>query len=369
MSAYLACEGVTKRFGRVVALDGVSLKVNQGGFTCLLGPSGCGKSTLLRVIAGLEVPDAGRVYLNGQDITEWPPAKRGFGIVFQSYALFPNLTALENVAYGLRGLSREERRRRAQAMLDLVQMPDVGSRYPSELSGGQQQRVALARALAIQPRLLLLDEPLSALDARVRADLREELRALQRQLAITTVMVTHDQEEALSMADEVVVIADGKIRQTDDPEALYRYPRDLFVAGFIGAMNILEGWTLNNGTVTFGPFRLAHAGSPTNVTSTTVVAAIRPEDVRLAEGEPTLNTLEARIVTMEFRGAFYRVRLWVGDDLSGFSLTAHLPASEIQGLDIRSRKPIRIQLPADRLMVFPMAASEGSLRSSLAAAV
>ena len=210
-----ASKGVTKRFGAFTALDDVSLEVEQGKLVCFLGPSGCGKTTLLRVIAGLEVQDAGAIEIGGRDVTRLPPAQRDFGIVFQSYALFPNLTVAQNVGYGLvnRRKARREIAARVAELLQLVGMPEQGAKYPAQLSGGQQQRVALARALASSPSLLLLDEPLSALDARVRVRLRDEIKTLQRRLGVTTIMVTHDQEEALAMADRIVVMNRGRVEQ------------------------------------------------------------------------------------------------------------------------------------------------------------
>ena len=223
---HVRVEGVTKRFGAFAALDNVSLAVEQGKLVCFLGPSGCGKTTLLRVIAGLETQDAGRIEIGGRDVTPLPPSQRDFGIVFQSYALFPNLTVAQNVGYGLvnRRKPRKEIKARVAELLTLVGLPEQTSKYPVQLSGGQQQRVALARALASSPSLLLLDEPLSALDARVRVRLRDEIKSLQRRLGITTIMVTHDQEEALAMADRIVVMNRGLVEQVGSPADIYARP-------------------------------------------------------------------------------------------------------------------------------------------------
>jgi len=237
--AFLRIAHLTKRFGQFTALSDVSLDIHEGEFVCFLGPSGCGKTTLLRAIAGLDIQTSGSVVQAGADISALPPAERDFGIVFQSYALFPNMTVSSNVAYGLqsRRQSRAEIAARVAELLALVGMPEQGDKYPAQLSGGQQQRVALARAIATSPGLLLLDEPLSALDARVRVYLRREVRDLQRRLGVTTVMVTHDQEEALTMADRIVVMNEGKIEQVGTPIEVYREPATSFVAAFIGTMN------------------------------------------------------------------------------------------------------------------------------------
>ena len=225
---------ITKRFGSQTVLQGIDLDLRAGEFVSLLGPSGCGKTTLLRIVCGIETPELGQVLMQGQDITAWPASQRRFGVVFQSYALFPNMTAMENVRYGLSGLPRREAAERAAEMLALVGLPEQAGKFPSQLSGGQQQRVALARALAPRPRLLLLDEPLSALDAQVRQELRAEIRALQQRLGITTLMVTHDQDEALAMSDRVVLLARGQIAQQGAPRELYEQPASALVAGFIG---------------------------------------------------------------------------------------------------------------------------------------
>lgn len=234
---------VSKRFGRVIAVNKVSIKVEKGEFFTLLGPSGCGKTTTLRIIAGLEMPDEGRVLMDGQDVTNLPPHKRDIAMVFQNYALWPHMTVFENVAYGLRvrRVPDGEVRRRVREVLELVKLEGLENRYPAQLSGGQQQRVALARALVIQPRVLLLDEPLSNLDAKLRTEMREELRRIQKSLNITTIYVTHDQEEAMVLSDRVAVMNSGNIVEVGKPEELYSRPRTLFTATFIGRYNLLEG--------------------------------------------------------------------------------------------------------------------------------
>ncbi|MCS6995505.1 MAG: ATP-binding cassette domain-containing protein [Casimicrobiaceae bacterium] len=281
---FLRAEGILKRYGAATVLDRVDLTVAEDEFVCLLGPSGCGKTTLLRILCGLERPEAGRVVCDGRDITHASPAERRFGIVFQSYALFPNLTALENVAYGLRNMGREAREARARAMLELVDLVGHAHKYPAQLSGGQQQRVALARALAPEPRLLLLDEPLSALDAQVRVTLRSEIRALAKRLSMPVVMVTHDQDEALSMADRVVLMNAGRIEQEGTPSALYLRPATSFAASFIGRVNLLEAVHEGGGRIRLGDAWLRLEAPPAR--TGVLKVAIRPSHVRLRLYDP-----------------------------------------------------------------------------------
>jgi iron(III) transport system ATP-binding protein len=252
--AYLHIENLTKHFGEFVAVRQLSLEIFSGEFICFLGPSGCGKTTLLRAIAGLDPQSSGSITQGEKDISNLPPSERDFGIVFQSYALFPNLTVFQNVAYGLENqrLPKVEIRKRVTELLQLVGLPEQTEKYPAQLSGGEQQRVALSRALATSPGLLLLDEPLSALDARVRAALRHEIRALHERLGVTTILVTHDQEEALSMADRIVVMNHGRIEQVGTPEEIYSTPASPFVADFIGVMNFMHGEITSSGTVRIG---------------------------------------------------------------------------------------------------------------------
>src|SRR5215207_6216181 len=261
-SSLLEVRNLSKRFGDFIALGDISLDIAEGEFVCFLGPSGCGKTTLLRAIAGLDPQSSGTIHQKGRDISALPPAKRDFGIVFQSYALFPNLTVTDNVGYGL--VSRREGKaaigRGVNELLTLVGLPDAGPKYPAQLSGGQQQRVALARALATSPGLLLLDEPLSALDAKVRVRLRDEIRALQQRLGVTTIMVTHDQEEALTMADRIVVMNQGVIEQVGAPSEIYRAPATPFAADFVGHMTFLDAVATGPSTVRVGALELAVAG-------------------------------------------------------------------------------------------------------------
>jgi iron(III) transport system ATP-binding protein len=311
---FLELSDVTKRFGDIVAVNSVSLGVEEGEFVCFLGPSGCGKTTLLRVVAGLEIADAGEIRLGGQDLAPVPARLRNFGVVFQSYSLFPNMTVARNVAYGLecRKWPAERSRRRVEAMLALVHLEDQAHKYPAQLSGGQQQRVALARALAPEPPVLLLDEPLSALDAKVREELRGEIRDLQKELGITTVMVTHDQDEAMEMADRIVVMSQGRIAQIGTAFELYTEPANRFVAEFIGRMNVLR--------LTPGPEgRPCLCGQPLVLDGdgALVQAAwigVRPEDVMLGERAPDAGIRVKGVVEKAvFLGNVTRVTLELAD--------------------------------------------------------
>lgn len=292
-------------------LRGIDLAVDGGEFVSLLGPSGCGKTTLLRILCGIEQADEGRVLFQGEDITRWPAARRGFGVVFQSYALFPNLTAAQNVAFGLRGQAANQVQARVQEMLALVGLGAQAQRYPAQLSGGQQQRVALARALAPRPRLLLLDEPLSALDAQVRTELRSEIRRLQRQLEITCIMVTHDQEEALSMADRVVLMHQGRIEQQGSPEQLYAQPVSHFAAGFVGRMNLLPATAEVGHMVRVGEGRL-DCSTAGFVPGDAVLVGVRPESVVLHPAQPIAlaNLFRARVMESSFLGSMVLVRVF-----------------------------------------------------------
>jgi iron(III) transport system ATP-binding protein len=353
-AAYLRVERISKTFGSFTALKNVSLDVAAGEFVCFLGPSGCGKTTLLRTIAGLETQSEGRVVQAGRDISALPPSQRDFGIVFQSYALFPNLTIEQNIAYGLQSVERDKDRIRARVaeLLELVGLPDQGRKYPAQLSGGQQQRIALARALAISPGLLLLDEPLSALDAKVRGHLRHEVKRLQRSLGVTTIMVTHDQEEALSMADRVVVMNHGVIEQIGTPTEIYREPTSLFVADFVGSMNKL-GVTVKSATsVTFGERTLACRGHQLPAGSEAIVA-LRPEDVIPSESGQAAakNRFKVMIRDMEFLGSHWHALL-TSADFGGAEIDAHFSINAVRRLSISDGKPLTIELPVERLHVF-----------------
>jgi len=304
---YLAIDGVRKSFADIAALDGISLGVERGEFVCLLGPSGCGKTTLLRIVDGLLAPDAGTLVLDGRDLTAVPARRRGFGIVFQSYSLFPNMTVAENIGFGLRirGTERAAMAGRVAELLDMIKLPQIAERYPWQLSGGQQQRVALARALAVEPALLLLDEPLSALDAKVRAGLREEIRDVQRRLGIPTIMVTHDQEEALTLADRVVCMNQGRIEQAGTPAELYLRPVTRFVADFMGISNLIAA-----------PLLQEHRpGWLVGCPSRGHLLCVRPEKLRIGSGH------DGVVAGVTFLGNLTRLKL----NTSAGPLIAEIP--------------------------------------------
>lgn len=308
--ASVSLERLVRTFAKVRALDGFTLSIEPGEFMALLGPSGCGKTTALRVLAGFETLDSGRVVVDGEDLSDVAARKRDMGMVFQSYSLFPNMSALDNVAFGLRMRKHSGRDRRAKAaeLLDMVGLGDQQAKYPHQMSGGQQQRVALARALAIEPRVLLLDEPLSALDALVRAELRDQIRSLQQRLAITTVFVTHDQEEVLSMADRVCVMSKGHIEQVATPAELYSRPATAFVAQFVGISSRLPVEAASQKVVIFGQECAVRSGEG-SAYSGPVDALLRPEDVAL-EVDPQGQGFVTR---KSFLGAMTRLVVQVGE--------------------------------------------------------
>ena len=365
---FLRITRLRKQFGDFVALDDVSLEVFEGEFICFLGPSGCGKTTFLRAIAGLDIQTAGTVHQAGRDISALPPSERDFGIVFQSYALFPNLTVAKNIAFGLENqkISKSDIAERVTGLLNLVNLTGQGDKYPAQLSGGEQQRVALVRALATSPGLLLLDEPLSALDAKVRTHLRHEMKSLQRRLGVTTIMVTHDQEEALTLADRIVVMNHGVIEQVGTPTEIYRQPGTLFVADFIGAMNQVAGRAAAgdqaNSRVKVGDLTFAtrpHAAPP----GAPVVAAIRPEDIvphgqkhapqdASDAGNHPENRFAVAVHDMEFLGSFWRVSL-KNDALGEAALTADMSINAVRRLGVAVGETITVELPAQRILVFP----------------
>ncbi|HJT60341.1 MAG TPA: putative 2-aminoethylphosphonate ABC transporter ATP-binding protein [Burkholderiales bacterium] len=327
----------------------IRLDVTQGEFVCFLGPSGCGKTTLLRIIAGLEVQSAGTVRQGTRDISRLPPAQRDYGIVFQSYALFPNLSVFDNVAYGLvnKGHARQTIRARVAELLKLVGLAEAGAKYPSQLSGGQQQRIALARALATSPGLLLLDEPLSALDALERVRLRQEIRSLQQRLGVTTIMVTHDQEEALSMADRIVVMNHGVIEQVGSALEIYREPASPFVADFVGKVNVLAG-TAEEGGLRVGSLLLQSSEKPA---PGNVRAYLRPEDIvaqPIAPGDS--NVLDSRIEKVEFLGSYCLVR--VAADGLGQPLTVYLSLNFLSEQALEPGKALRLRILPERLRLF-----------------
>ncbi|MBS0429723.1 MAG: putative 2-aminoethylphosphonate ABC transporter ATP-binding protein [Proteobacteria bacterium] len=356
--AALEVIGVRKDYESFSALRDVHLRVNPGEMLCFLGPSGCGKTTLLRIIAGLETQTAGRIMQNGKDVSWLPPDQRDYGIVFQSYALFPNLTISDNIGYGLVNsrARRMEIKSRVEELLRLVGLPTSGQKYPSQLSGGQQQRVALARALATRPGLLLLDEPLSALDALERVRLRGEIRRLQKQVGITTIMVTHDQEEALSMADRIVVMNHGVIEQVGTPLEVYEQPATPFVADFVGKVNVLQSVALGNRRFRVGDLELEcdacsngfAPGEPVNL-------YLRPED-RAVEHltDSTANRLEALVTRVEFLGGLCIAEV-TAKQLRGQTLGLHFSLNQLHDLDIREGNTIDIALRANRIRAFARA--------------
>ena len=347
----LEIRGLTKSFGAFKALGGIDLDVEAGEFVCFLGPSGCGKTTLLRAIAGLDRQDEGRIVQSGRDISQLPVARRDFGIVFQSYALFPNLTANDNIGYGLTRLAKADRRRRVEELVDLVGLGDHAHKYPAALSGGQQQRVALARALAPSPGLLLLDEPLSALDAQVRLYLRDQLRDLQTRLGVTTIMVTHDQEEAIAVADRIVVMNRGAIEQVGRPEEIYARPATRFVAEFLGDMNVLDGLVLPDGRVRVGEAALDAGGSGAARPGDRVAFCIRPSDLVLSPAET--GGLAGTVRAVEFRGGHYKVTVFA--DALGTTLRAEVSRAARDALRLAAGSPVAVSFPAESSVLFPSA--------------
>jgi putative spermidine/putrescine transport system ATP-binding protein len=332
-------EGLSRHYGSVVALDRLDLTMAPGELIVLLGPSGCGKTTTLRLLAGLEDADTGRVLVGGQDLTRVPANKRGMGMVFQAYSLFPHMTVTDNVAFGLklRHRPKAERDARAMEMLELVGLTEQAGRYPSQLSGGQQQRVALARALAIQPQVLLLDEPLSALDAKVRAQLRDEIRRIQLEVGTTTLFVTHDQEEALAIADRVGVMRAGHIEQLGPPTEIYSRPATSFVAEFVGLSNRLPG-EVRGGEVLVRGITLPLVER--DVPGGQVVALVRPEAVSLASDTAAESgPLTGTVIAVTFLGATSRVTVDLGDT----TVLAQLPTSDAAALSAGSRVTLAIR--------------------------
>ena len=331
-------------YGSVRALDGFSLTIEPGEFIALLGPSGCGKTTVLRQLAGFEQLDSGRVLVDGQDLSNVSPQKRDMGMVFQSYSLFPNMNALNNVSFGLRMRRQRSalRLKKAAEVLEMVGLSDQAKKYPHQMSGGQQQRVALARALAIEPRVLLLDEPLSALDAKVRAELRDQIRSLQQRLAITTIFVTHDQEEALSMADRVCVMSKGRIEQTATPAVLYRHPNTAFVAQFVGVSSRIPS-RLSGSLVTIFGQECAVRASDRLAGDVDVDAILRPEDV-VIDADPTGIGF---VTHKSFLGATTRLVVQVGETL------VRVDVRSDQGEDLELGQRVGVKVIARDVLVAP----------------
>ena len=348
--AYLEVREVSKRFGAFAALEQVSFDIARGEFVCFLGPSGCGKTTLLRCIAGLELQTEGRIVQDGIDVSWLPPTRRDFGIVFQSYALFPNLSVAQNIGFGLVNAGRPDGaiRERVAELVELVGLAGQEGKFPAQLSGGQQQRVALARALAPSPGLLLLDEPLSALDAKVRARLRREIREVQTRLGVTTVMVTHDQEEAQTMADRIVVLRDGRVEQIGTPADVYDEPASPFVADFIGVMNFIDGRVTGADSVQIGAGLLA-ADARAWDRGALVSCAFRPEDVAVGARGAHGNALDATIVEAENLGAF--VRLYLRLD-GGAELRADVQKTAEGRPHPLAGESVALRIPANRVRLF-----------------
>lgn len=358
--SFLQIRGVTKRFGTFTALRDVSLDVAEGEFVCFLGPSGCGKTTLLRAIAGLDIQDKGSIHQAGRDISPLPPEERDFGIVFQSYALFPNLTVRQNIGFGLqsRGQTRREIDARVDELLALIGLPEQGAKFPAQISGGQQQRVALARALAPKPGLILLDEPLSALDAKVRVHLRQELKQLQERLGVTMVMVTHDQDEALSIADRIVVMNVGVVEQVGSPQEIYDNPRTRFIADFIGAMNFFAGAMEAPDRVRVGDLTLGCRANG-HVVGERVMVAIRPEDIQVPDGSgEESNIFETEVGAVEFLGSHVRTRL-AHPAFNGTPLVAELSQNLARSIRLENGNRMKIRLPPERIRVFDANAARG----------
>jgi putative spermidine/putrescine transport system ATP-binding protein len=338
--AYLELRKLAKQFGDHQALREISVELQAGEFLSLLGPSGCGKTTALRITAGFERPTSGSVIIEGRDVTRVAPNRRNIGMVFQAYSLFPNLTAAQNVEFGLRvrGKEREERRGRVSELLETVGLAEAAKRYPHQLSGGMQQRVALARALAIEPRVLLLDEPLSALDALVRVQLRDEIRRIQKQLGITTLYVTHDQEEALSVSDRVAVMSKGSVEQIGTPAEIYGEPATPFVAEFIGTMNRLPATVTDpeRGEADVDGRLLRADALRGRGKGSRVLVLVRPETMHieaLAEGAVAIGDLAGEVSAHSFLGAITRVRV----DMQGRELVADVTSARAAGLPVGSR--------------------------------
>ena len=354
MSKKLVLENVSKHFGSLVAVNNVSLDIEPGEFLCFLGPSGCGKTTILRMITGFEQATSGNIIYDGKVINDVIPQKREFGIVFQSYALFPNMTVNQNIAFGLkmRKMPQKLIDERVDEMLELLGLAGWDKHYPSQLSGGQQQRVALGRALAIKPSVLLLDEPLSALDAKIRIRLRTVIKRLQEELGITMIYVTHDQEEALALADRVVIMRDGEFRQIGSPFAIYKEPRTSFIAEFVGTSNFLT-CTKKNGEIRFGNLEFMVANS-SDFGEETIYLAIRPENIEIvdvtvsADNCVPSNIVEVEVEVINFLGAVVRITFF----LEGEEMFVDLPEKEFEKISLKRRDKVKLYFPPDAFHIY-----------------
>jgi len=349
LSKNLVLEKLSKQFGNLIAVNGVDLDIKPGEFICFLGPSGCGKTTILRMITGFEEVTSGKIIYDGKVINRVIPQKREFGIVFQSYALFPNMTVRQNIAFGLKMRRMPQRQvdDRVDEMLRLIGLAGWENHYPSQLSGGQQQRVALGRALAIKPNVLLLDEPLSALDAKIRVRLRTVIKRLQDELGITLIYVTHDQEEALALADRVVIMRDGEIIQIGSPWEIYKKPKTSFIAEFVGTSNFITG-KKENGTVRFGRVGFA-ACNLDHLKGDTVHMAIRPEKIELVktgdstEGMIQSNIIETKVEVVNFLGAIVRITF----TLEGEEMLFDMPEREFERVDLKRGDKVSLYFSPD----------------------
>ncbi len=351
---YLKVENVTKYFGEFCALQDISFEIEEGEFICFLGPSGCGKTTLLRCISGLEVQSEGSIWQAGRDISKLPVSQRDFGIVFQSYALFPNLTVWQNVCYGLvsQRVSRDLIEARATELLNLVGLSSHSSKYPAQLSGGEQQRVALVRALATSPGLLLLDEPLSALDAKVRARLRREIRSIQNALGVTTIMVTHDQEEAQTMADRVLVMRGGRVEQIGTPREIYDVPATRFIADFIGVMNFLPAAIAPDGRIRVGK-TIIDCEPGVRIEGSDVECSFRPEDATLAVERPdAVNTIAATLLEVEHLGSFERLLLRL-NDAADYDVTVDIRKDSDLSPKLQTGMPLYLSIEPSKIRLYP----------------
>jgi putative spermidine/putrescine transport system ATP-binding protein len=348
--AFLELSGVVKRFGKLTVVDGFDLAAEEGEFVSFLGGSGCGKTTTLRMVAGFETPTAGSIRIAGTEIVPVAPNKRGVGMVFQNYALFPNMTVRRNIEFGLKVAkwNPADIRQRVAEMLALIHMEDLGERYPHQMSGGQQQRAALARALAVRPRVLLLDEPLSALDAKIRGELRTEIRAIQQKLGITTIYVTHDQEEALSLSDRIVVMRTGRIEQVGTPFEIYNRPANPFVASFIGQLNVLDAVALDpaQGRLAVAGQEVLAAGPLAAGLGQPVKLSLRPEMLSLEAAGGDGNHLAGTLANIVFLGSIVRLTVDIGDRqvvLDRFN-APHLALPELGS-------PVRVGFPREACLV------------------